>query len=463
MNSVRSSQVLKLNWTTSLKVQHEAAQDQQRWFSREGSAYFAALVVFGIGSSCWPVHAAAMTIFGSLLAGTALLRIGLEGGAARRSSLFTSALWAALGCWTAFAQLPLSAQFIYLLLTAAFAAAATRGLASDLRFARRYQAVLLAPAIVAQLVAGRFGGSSAAYGLAGTLFLFGVFMTIRAGQFNAEYWESVTSRAQVEAKATELEQARHAGESSQEIQHELLAKVSEESQAPLKGVARMTAMLLETPVTPDQRELLEIIRDSTNMLRHTMNNLTAFCEWNTDSAAAPAPPALEIFEPERVLDGVAAMFEAKAAAKSLEIRTVAGPGLTRAVLGDPQRIGQALANLVANAIKFTEHGYVEVFADCRAGVEKAELLFEVRDTGIGMAPQKRATLFDRASHQGLGLLIADTIAEQMGGRISAESTLGEGSRFRLTLCVPFAPGDSRKKQTLDEKQTLQEESVLVRV
>jgi signal transduction histidine kinase len=489
MNSARSSQALHLNWTSSLQVQQQAAQDQLSWFSKESSAYFAALLAFALGSSCWRDHAVAMTVFGGILASVGYWRsvlagamqshgstqptgwsagesggglrldgagesgggLRLDGAAIRRSTFLTGVLWAALGCWAATAQLPLAAHFIYLLLTAAFATSAARGLAPDLRFSLRYQAVLLVPAITTQLIAARFGNFQAGYGLAGVTVLFGAFMAARAGQFNDQYWESLTSHARLEAQSRELEKARQSAESSKEIESGLLTKVSMESQAPLKGLARMTAMLLETPVTADQREYLEIVRDSTNMLRHTMNNLLAFSAWKSGEGASATT---EPFEPQRILDGVAAMFQPKAAAKCLELRTNPGPGLEREVLGDTHRIGLALANLVANAIKFTEHGSVEIVADCRTGAEQEELLFEVRDTGIGIPAEKLATLFQRSSREGLGLLIADTIAEQMGGRVSAESTPGEGSRFRLTLRLPYAAGAKQEE--------LATESVLVR-
>jgi signal transduction histidine kinase len=471
MNSVRSSQALDLNWTASLEVQQQAAHDQQRWFSKEGPAYFAALLVFAFGSSCWQDHAVAMTVFGGLFASVAYWRgvfagamqwrgvaqppvrssgesegeLRLDAAAMRRSTFLTGALWAALGCWAAFAQLPLAAHFIYLLLTAALATSAARGLAPDLGFARRYVMVLLVPSFATQIIAGAFGNFPAGYGLAGVLFLFGIFIALRADQFNDEYWAGLTSHARLEAQNQELAKAQRTADSSQGLENGLLAKVCDETRVPLKGVARMTAMLLETSLTGDQREYLEIIRDSTDMLRHTMNNLSAFTAWKAGSradckadAGTLAPPPLESFQPQRVLEGVAAMFQWKARAKRLELRTKTGPGLTRALLGDPQRIGQALANLVANAIKFTEHGHVEIFADCRQGVENAELLFEVRDTGIGIPADQLATLFQRSSHDGVGLLIAETLTEQMGGRISAESTPGEGSQFRLTLRVPFA-------------------------
>jgi signal transduction histidine kinase len=445
MITAPSRQPLELTPAASLRAQEQAEQDQLRWFSAESPAFFAALLAFALGSSCWQDHAGAVAIFAGTLASAAYWRSMLAGSmqsqvrsdALRRSTYFTAALWAALGCWAAFAHLSLAAQFIYLLLTAAFAASATRGLASDIVFARRYLLILLLPAFVTQFAAGRMAGSVEGYSLAAATLLFSVFLTARAGQLNAAYWDTLTSTVRLATQSQEWEQTRRATETSQRTESGLLAKISEDAQAPLRGVARMTGLLLETAVSNEQREYLEAIRDSTSLLRHLMNNLFEF----SSMEAGESKLAAKAFDPRRVLEGVAEMFQAKAAAKRLRFSVHSGAGLTRALVGDAQRIGQILANLAANAIQFTEQGSVEIFADCRAGAEKAVLCFEVRDTGIGIPAEKMATLFRPAARRpGLGLAIAGALAKQMGGRIGAESEAGQGSHFWVSVPLPYAPG-----------------------
>ncbi len=471
MNNARSSQTLDLTWAASLAVQEHSEQDQLRWFAADGPAYFAAVLAFALGTACWREHALAMVMFAGILASAAYWRGVLAcsmqerdsacprlwSAALRRSTYLTAVLWAALGCWAALAHLPLAAHFIYLLLTAALATSASRGLASDFSFARRYLLILLAPAVATQVIAGRFGSFPEGYGLAAVTLLFSIFMVVRVSQLNGIYWETVTSRARLETQSEKLEQARLTAENSQRIENRLLAKISSEAEAPLMGVARMTALLLETPLTEEQHEYLEIVRDSTAMLLHSMNNLRYFSSPEAGELSLTAEP----FEPRSVLQGIAAMFQPKAAAKGLELRVNPGPGLTSALAGDSQRIGQALGNLVANAIQFTEQGHVEIFAACQAGFQKAELLFEVRDTGIGIPAEKLATLFQPLSREasGLGLRIADALAAQMGGRVSVESKAGQGSTFRLSLLLPYAL-ESDKSQIKNQKVKIKNEEAV---
>jgi signal transduction histidine kinase/ActR/RegA family two-component response regulator len=464
MNTARSSQTLDLDWATSLRLQEEAEQDQLRWFSAETPAYFAALLAFALGSSCWRDHAGALTVFAGTFATAAYWRAmwaaSLESSILREQprawsarlracTHLTGVLWAVLGFWAVIAHLPLASHVIYLLLTAALAATEARGLASDLTFSRRYLLVLLAPAVGAQMVAGYVGELPEGYALAAAASLFAIFMTARAAQLNAAYWETLTSRARLDAQLQEAEEARLAAESTVRAEGALQARISAESRKSLHHAARMIAMAQQTGTASQQHEYLEIVRDSTSHLLHLMNNLSDYAALTTgDLRLTPEP-----FEPRRLLQGVAAMFETQAAAKGLELRVSAGPGIqgpsaTRALVGDPQRIGQVLANLVANAVKFTEQGRVEVVADCHAGSGKAELRFEVRDTGIGIHPDRLPLLLRsrgrnaNASRHGtcMGLLVADALAERMGARIAAESAPGRGSCFSLTMSLPYAPG-----------------------
>ncbi|GEM_PF-5182848 len=414
MNEVRPLERLSLDETAGTK---QATKEQSRWLAADAPACFAALAAFAFGSGCWQSDPAAVMLFAACFAAAGIWRI-LVPSVARQATWASALAWSALGSWTVVAQLSPASHFIYALLTAGLTASAARGMASDLRFVRGYLAVMLLPASGMEAFAGHY---AMAAGVAG---LFGFFV-LRADQWHGEFWH-IPQAASPQATASSARSK----------------KIAEESCAPLRGIARMTVLLLDTPLSPDQREYLEIIRDSASMLRHSINNLLV----------EEAAPAQESFDPTAILAGVADMFAPKAAAKRIELLATAGPGLDGALTGDPQRIGQALANLVSNAIKFTEQGRVEIHADCAGEAASRELVFEVCDTGIGIAPERIAGLF-AASPAGTGLSIAATLARQMGGSIGATSQPEHGSRFWLRMPAP-APSSVEEVTARDSTRVL---------
>ena len=151
----------------------------------------------------------------------------------------------------------------------------------------------------------------------------------------------------------------------------------------------------------------------------------------------------------RLVEDIVELLGPRAQAKGLEIASDVDERLPARVMGDATRLRQVLLNLAGNAIKFTESGGVGVIVE--AGATSGEIVFEVRDTGIGIAPEEQARIFrefeqaDGGSTRkfggtGLGLAISRRIVERMGGRIEVESTPGQGSSFRAIVPLPPADG-----------------------
>jgi signal transduction histidine kinase/CheY-like chemotaxis protein len=253
----------------------------------------------------------------------------------------------------------------------------------------------------------------------------------------------------ITASERELARAKAAAEAANDSKTQFLAAMSHEIRTPLNAVLGMNGLLLNTPLSDQQRRYVELIRSSGQMLLSVINDVLDI------SKIEAARMELEIaeFSPEGILDEVVSLLSVRAEAKGLALHTRLAPGLPGALRGDASRLRQILFNLIGNALKFTEQGRVEVdvrhepLADGRV-----TLCVAVTDTGIGIAPQSLPTLFDRFTQadsstarryggSGLGLAISRELAALMGGTLAVQSTLGQGSTFELK--VPLARGDSR--------------------
>jgi two-component system, sensor histidine kinase and response regulator len=227
-----------------------------------------------------------------------------------------------------------------------------------------------------------------------------------------------------------------------------VANMSHEIRTPLNGVAGMMNLLADTPLTGEQREYLDLARSSGDALMTVINDIL-------DVAKIEAG-RLEIerrdFNLHEMVEATCEMAAATAAGKDLELQSFVHDDVPRRVRGDRLRLGQILSNLVSNAVKFTADGEVGVEVTLTEDSDqRAMVCFEVRDTGIGIAPDRIDALFDpfsqadagttrRFGGTGLGLTIARELTELMGGTIDASSELGVGSRFRFS--IPFAPAET---------------------
>ena len=224
-----------------------------------------------------------------------------------------------------------------------------------------------------------------------------------------------------------------------------LATMSHEIRTPLNGVIGMTDVLATTPLSAEQREALATIRASGDALLGVITDILDFSKIEAGRIELEARP----LDLRGLVEDTVAVVAGEAARRRVETVGHVRPGVPATVVGDATRLRQILLNLLSNAVKFTPAGEVVVTVAAAVRGSTADLHIAVRDTGIGIAPERLASLFEpfvqadasttrRYGGTGLGLAISRRLAEQMGGRLWAESEPGSGSTFHVTLSLPVA-------------------------
>ncbi len=256
-------------------------------------------------------------------------------------------------------------------------------------------------------------------------------------------------------KEAELRDARDLAEAGDRAKGQFLATMSHEVRTPLNGIVGFTSLLLDTPLSAEQREYVQTIRASGEALIDLTGDILDFAR--IESGKLKLDPIA--CDPRECIEEALDLHAAKAAEKGIELLHRAGADVPAAVVVDGGRLRQVLVNLVGNAVKFTEHGEVEVNVRVLSSgppagaAENASsncvLEFQIRDTGIGIPPDQHSRLFkpfsqiDESSTRryggaGLGLAICRNLVQLMGGSISVESQPGHGSVFTFTIAVPVA-------------------------
>jgi len=297
---------------------------------------------------------------------------------------------------------------------------------------------------------------------------FSVSSTPTRGHSRGRLWlfMDVTSQqmAQQElvAKNVALEEARREAELANAAKSGFLAMMSHEIRTPMNGVIGMAGMLLETPLSSEQRDFVETIRASGDALLAIINDILDFSKIEAGLLELETQPFFVHRSVEEALDLLTVM----AFDKGIEIGALVHPGVPTAVMGDVTRLRQVLLNLLSNAVKFTTKGEVTVEVSVAEQAAEANdgsvhLLFRVRDTGIGIPADRMDRLFRPFSQvdastsrkyggTGLGLVISKRLVEMMGGRIWVESEPGKGTTFHFTVKLAPALDEARlHEESLD--------------
>ena len=265
------------------------------------------------------------------------------------------------------------------------------------------------------------------------------------------FLRDVTQRQRAEA----LYRAKLAAEAASRTKSEFLASMSHEIRTPLNAIIGLVELMLQSELSSDQREDLDVVKASAYSLLAIINNILDFSKIEAGKLEFDKTP----FSLERFMDETMKIMAMKSHEKGIELAYRIAPGVPNHLLGDPTRLRQVLLNLVDNAVKFTDRGEVVVSVAALSQTDsEVQLHISVVDTGIGIPLDKQRSIFG-AYHQvdaattrryggtGLGLAVSAQLVSMMGGRIKVKSQPGQGSRFRFTARLLKQKGGASPPKT----------------
>jgi signal transduction histidine kinase/CheY-like chemotaxis protein len=271
---------------------------------------------------------------------------------------------------------------------------------------------------------------------------------------------NVTLRRAIRRQTHKIQALLEEAQEASRLKSEFLANVSHEIRTPIHGILALQAMLLDSTLGPEQKEQIRTAHEATRALRSLLDDLLDVGRIEAGRMALQQEP----FSPAALTRDCCAQFGAAALEKGLAFHTRIAPDLPALVVADAHRLRQVLLNLLSNAVKFTHDGSITVEATAKTtGERRTELMFSVRDTGIGIRQEDQAVIFEtfrqadgsitrRYGGSGLGLAIVSQLVTLWGGSITVKSEVGVGSEFRFSLPAPIGSGAAEPERDAGQRE-----------